>query len=286
MSKANFKADLHCHSTCSDGTHTPEQLVQMAKKIGLQGLAITDHDTIKGCASALAEGKKLQVELISGVEFSAVHAHVSIHILGYAFNPQHPSITQFCERHQRRRAERNFEILALLKMHGMPITEEELKETTLQHSLKQSVGRPHIALAMIKKGYVQNMQEAFQKYLGEEMPCYAMGEAISVEEAIQTIKEANGFAILAHPHLLKPSQEQLLAELLELPLDGIEVYYGRHNAQQNQPWIQLAKQKKLLMTGGSDFHGDTKPNSFLGSSWVDEEIFRLLHTRFQKNCER
>lgn len=272
----DFRADLHCHSNCSDGTASPEEIVKMAQEKGLQGLSITDHDTIEAYKTALPMAQNLNVSLISGVEFSTVHNNASIHILGYSFSLNNPLIKEFCLKHVRRRLDRNKKILSLLKDYGMPIEEEDIQEypATPEHI----IGRPHIALAMVKKGYVLSIQDAFNKYIGEGKPCYTTGGYFTTEETIDLIHQANGFAIIAHPHLIESNQ--IVDDLLNMKFDGIEGYYARFLAHQQEKWVKIGEKKNWLITGGSDFHGDIKPASYLGSSWVNQTTFKVLQERF------
>lgn len=278
-----FRADLHCHSTCSDGSLSPSQIVNLAKARGLSGLSITDHDSISAYANIFSTAKDANIELISGVEFSGSHNGVSVHVLGYAFALNHPAIQDLCERHQNRRLLRNQAIIARLCANGMPITEEEVIACTSSDtpSTKHTIGRPHIAQAMMKKGYVSSIVDAFRLYLGEDKPYFVKGAAFSVEDTINIIHQANGFALIAHPHLIKDSQ--LIPQLLKMNFDGLEGYYARLTPVQNERWIKIAQKKNWLITGGSDFHGDIKPTLDLGSSWTNEETFRILQNRFQQN---
>lgn len=277
----SFKADLHCHSTCSDGTFTPLQLIRHAKDIGLSALSITDHDTVEAYSAAFPIATEAGIELLTGVEFSATEDEVSVHTLGYGFDPSSPDILSLCKRHTERRYNRNLAILHLLKKNGMPITEEELaavceNETTDRHT----IGRPHIAMSMLKKGYVTSIPEAFKKFLSEGKPCYAQGETLSIEETLDAIHRAHGLAVIAHPHLLKSSKT--LKRLLEMDFDGIECYYGNFPLKDHQRWLKIAANKGWLITGGSDFHGEIKPHSPLGCSWIDETLFRNLQQKLKK----
>jgi len=275
-----FKADLHCHSTCSDGSKTPEEIVLIAKEIGLSALSITDHDSIDSYALAKKTAMDEGIELITGVEFSTVHNKASIHILAYAFSPTSEIIESFCKMHNLRRLIRNQSILENLKKKNLPISEQELLQE-LTTGGKTTVGRPHIAKAMIRKGYVKSIQEAFQKYLGEGKCCYAEGPSFSTEETIDLIHEAKGLAIIAHPHLVEPPG--ILLQLLEMDFDGIECYYARFNMDKHKRWLKIAEKKNWMITGGSDFHGDIKPNLPLGCSFVDEALFKTLHDHFKTN---
>lgn len=275
-----FRADLHCHTTCSDGTVPPRALIQLAYDKELQGLSITDHDTIQAYDEAVPAAQAIELKLISGVEFSAVHQQTSVHILAYSFALRSPSILAFCDQHYQRRLTRIQAILDRLAAQGMPLVLEELTEKSAHPSLT----RPHIAAAMMKKGYVSSIHEAFQLYLGDGKACYVSGNTFTVEETLDIIHQANGLAIIAHPHLI--DKVSVLRDLLEMKFDGIEGYYGRFPASEHERWIKIGARKGWIITGGSDFHGDIKPMSLLGSSWVNEETFEILNQHFQSNQMR
>ena len=278
----DFRADLHCHTICSDGTETPQTLIEMASSMGLRGLSITDHDTIEAYQEALPFAKAKNFPLISGIEFSAVHNKTSVHILAYSFPLPSPPIEQFCIRHHQRRTERNQAILDLLAYNGMPLTLEDFPDGLFSEQSHHSIGRPHIAMAMVKKGYVKSIQEAFQQHIGENKPSFASGESrFSVEETLEIIHQANGLAVIAHPHLI--DNVAILRDLLTMNFDGIEGYYARFPREQQERWIKIGARKGWLITGGSDFHGTIKPGNPLGSSWVNEETFNVLHQHFQRN---
>lgn len=269
-----FRADLHCHTVFSDGAMTPEGLLQHAKEVGLSGISITDHDTIEAYSQAPDIAKRLGILLGNGVEFSSVFQKMSVHVLAYDFDLESPAISKLCARHQQRRTDRNKSILENLIRLGMPILEEELLSIG-----ERSVGRPHIAYLMVKKGYVSSIKEAFNHYIGDGKPCYAPGVGITVEETLEIIHQAKGKAFIAHPHLLERARK--IKELLKMPFDGIECHYAKFPPEQERRWIQIAKERGWLISGGSDFHGSVKDYIQLGSSWVDEEtfykIFQHLH---------
>lgn len=260
-----FKADLHCHSNCSDGTLSPSEIIQLAKSIGLQGLSITDHDTVAAYNDPAVVSSE-ELTIITGVEFSCSVNGESIHVLGYGFDPKHPMILDLCSRHTLRRKERNMEILELLKKHEMPLTLEDVGREE-----GYNVGRPHIALAMVRKGYVPSVQVAFKKYLGEGCSCYAPGKTFSVETTLDIIHIAGGIGVIAHPHLIKKGP--IISRLLELEFDGIECIYGNFTSKDNARWLKIAAHKELLVTGGSDFHGEVKPAIALGASYIDKATF-------------
>lgn len=274
-----FKADLHCHTTMSDGSATPEEIIQIAKNEGLSGLSITDHDSVDAYSIVLDLAKKNGIEMITGVEFSAIQGDVTVHVLGYAFSHENPIIQAFCQKHHQRRAKRNRAILEKLEQHGMPVSEEEILDNS--QGPKKTIGRPHIALAMIKKGYIKSIYDAFNKFLGEGKKCYASGESFTVEETIDIIHQANGLAIIAHPHLLR--NRPILDQLLAMPFDGLEGYYANFTPEKNKRWLRFAEKKGWLVTGGSDFHGSVKPQIKLGASTVSKEIFDVLQGHYRLN---
>jgi predicted metal-dependent phosphoesterase TrpH len=275
----DFRADLHCHTTCSDGSFSPEEVVGLAATLGLQGLAITDHDTFAAYERALKPAQTYGIALLPGIEFSAVHRDVGIHVLGYSFDIHNTAIQALCESHKKRRLERYHSILSLLAKHRMPL---ELSEVAKGE--QDVITRPHIAAAMVRKGYVKSTQEAFKKYLGDGRPCYVHGKSISVEQTIEVIRTAGGLVVLAHPHLI--TQSHILDEVLEMDFDGLECYYANFSFDQAGRWEEIARRKNWLITGGSDFHGASKPQISLGCSWTPLETFQLLKNHAEGRVAR
>jgi predicted metal-dependent phosphoesterase TrpH len=264
-----FRADLHCHTTFSDGSLTPEQLLRHAKEIGLSAISITDHDTVEAYSQARPLAKELGLLLGAGAEFSCVFQKMSVHLLAYDFDLHAPEITNLCGLHRRRRTLRNKTILEKLSRLGMTIMEEELSALGTG-----TLGRPHIAHLMIKKGYASSIKDAFNRFIGDGKPCYDPGEGVSVQETIDIIHQAKGKAFVAHPHLLEHGRK--IKELLKYPFDGIECHYAKFLPEQEKRWINTAKEKGWLISGGSDFHGPSKEYIQLGCSWVDEETFHKI----------
>ncbi|MBM3202007.1 MAG: PHP domain-containing protein [Chlamydiae bacterium] len=262
---------MHVHSICSDGTHKPVELIDLAKKQNLQGISITDHDTVSAYTKELFEYAKSQdILLLTGVEFSTHDGDCGVHILGYDIDPRHPDILKFCEAHQKRREERNQAILEKLKSKGFAIEQNEL----------EGMGRPHIAKAMIQKGYVRDFKEAFDHYIGDDGPCYVRGEAFTVEETIRIIHAASGQAFLAHPILIE--KRGIIERLLKKGFDGIECYYAKSTNDQTRKMLKMAQKYQLKISGGSDFHGDNKPYLPLGAAFVTEENFFPLYNNSKK----
>jgi len=194
-----------------------------------------------------------------------------VHILGYDFDLESPAIHKLCERHVIRRQKRNQKILENLSRLKMPIMQEELLQVP-----EHAIGRPHIAALMLQKGYVSSIKQAFQSYLGDGKSCFESGEQISAEETIETIHQGGGKAFIAHPHLM--ASKKKVKVLLNLAFDGLECYYGKFLLDQEKKWLDLAKEKNLLISGGSDFHG-LNHYAILGSSWIDEVTFHKIFQR-------
>ncbi len=268
-----FRADLHCHSSFSDGTLTPFELVDLSKKNGLKGLSITDHDTFEGYLALTKNTPSLDLVVLPGVELSCTQDEQDVHILGYSFDPDSLFFQDFCSLHRKQRIERNKIILEKLKKYDMIVDESDFMKNDTQ-----SYGRPHIAQVLVKKGYVKSIQEAFKKYIGEGKPCYEKGQKWDVQEGIDAIHKARGLAVIAHPHFI--NRRRIIKQLLELPFDGIEVYYSRFSYSEHDKWQKIAREKNLAMTGGSDFHGSIKPGIQLGCSYTNEETFLILKNHF------
>lgn len=280
MSLIPFRADLHCHSLFSDGSFSPEELVAQAKKNGLDGLALTDHDTFDGFDDLEKAAKQVGLPVISGAEFSTKFLDLSVHVLSYSFDLSDPSLNEFVKNQEQRREQRVLDFLTLLKKEGINLSLEEIL-TFRGARGAHSIGRPHLANALVKKGYVKTHEEAFKKWIGEKGRCFVSPPSPPIEEVIEKIHQAKGFAILAHPHLLPRRKE--IQELLKFPFDGIEGSYGRMRADQNAPWIAEANKREWMITGGSDFHGTHRPDIYLGASWTDEGTFHDLLYRFNRN---
>ena len=271
-----IKADLHCHTTHSDGSYTPLELIQQAKKIGLNALSITDHDAISAYEEVACLPQD-EIRILPGVELSTTFGETQIHVLGYAFDPNAKVLQEFCQACRKHRIERNKEILDKLWNIGIRVEEKDIVKSD---DLRTAYGRPHIAKGMIDKGYVATIQEAFRKYIGEGKPCYVPGKKYSVEEAIEAIHASSGFAVIAHPHLIYT--KKVLNELLKCQFDGLEAYYCRFDAGVDEKWAVLAKERGLFTTGGSDFHGSTRPVVKLGCKLDPAEVFLCMWDHFQK----
>ena len=266
----HVKIDLHIHSTASDGSLSPLEILTLAQKLNLGAIAITDHDTIKGSKDALALGIPPSIKFLTGVEISAspppfFHCPGSLHILGYAINIDDPVLNHTLALLQDSRKNRNPLILELLNRMGVELTLEEV----LNEVGEGQVGRPHIASLMLKKGFVQSIGEAFDNYLAKGKPAYVDKYRIDCARAIEIILAAGGIPILAHPFLLQIKNDEVLEDLIitlsKMGLKGIEVYYPEHSPERIAHYAVLANRHGLLMTGGTDFHGSITPEIKMGS---------------------
>jgi len=256
--------DLHLHTTASDGVMSPSEIVRYAKAKGLQAIAITDHDTIEGLEEGLSEGKRIGFEVIPGIEISAAHSPGSMHLLGFFLDIYHPLLKERLGYLQKARAERNPKIAEKLNQLGIDLTYEEV----LKVSGGGQVGRPHFAQVLLDKGYVRSFQEAFDRFLKKGAPGYVDKLRFTAKEALHFIVEAQGIAVLAHPKTLGMNRyselENLLLQLVEEGLQGLEVYYPEHSASEVAQYKTLAERYGLLMTGGTDYHGIEKNGLDIG----------------------
>lgn len=261
--------DLHCHSTASDGCDAPPALIELARAAGLEALAITDHDTFAGYDEALPVAREAGFPLICGIELStrildeADPASRSAHILGYFFEPPSTDFRQWLGTLRSRRRARNAGIAEKLQTLGMDVTLEEAEALG-----RNITSRPHFARVMLQKGYVESMEAAFQRFLGEHGVAYVEREDPSAAEGIRRLRDAGGIASLAHPTRLRKSdpreEERLIASLVDAGLDAIEVWHSDHAAADRDRYSRLAEKYALCMTGGSDYHGANKPEIALG----------------------
>ena len=256
--------DLHTHTTFSDGTLSPADLVDMAVGKKLAAVAITDHDTVSGIRMATEYGRNKDIRVIPGVEISSVHDEKGVHILGYGLSPDaSTAIEERLTPLQNGRTSRNRKIIEKLINLGIDINYDEL----VRFSGQGQIGRPHIATLLMKKGVVKSVQQAFDRLLKKGRPAFAPCRRYSAAEAIELIKKSGGLAVLAHPATIDPalaSIRRLLEYLKGLGLDGIEVFYPRHARRQVAILQALTADFDLLATGGSDFHGEVKPDTCLG----------------------
>ncbi|MEM3342198.1 MAG: PHP domain-containing protein [Thermoplasmata archaeon] len=275
--------DMHVHTTASDGTYSPAEVVRLAHQKGLTSLAITDHDTVQGIEEAISEGKRCGVEVIPGVELSIDRTEKKdeVHLLGYYIDTSNPALQYMLKRHLQSRLNRNPKIIDLLRAEGIDITYNEVEE----EAGSSVVGRPHIARVLVRKGYVSTVAEAFEKYLGRGKKAYVPREKFELRSAAGAIIAAGGVPVLAHPYsirggMLENEEDKRIfnrevQEACLAGIKGIEVLYPEHNPIQMEHFFKVARELKLLITGGSDFHGLNKPHIHLGT--INEEIRSIPH---------
>lgn len=240
--------DLHIHTTASDGDQSPKAIVEKASNMGLETIAITDHDTLNGLHEAIEAGKKYGVKVISGIELSTKFKGKTVDILGYNVSPT-AELLQVLKELREERETRAVKIIEKFKAIGMLITIEDV----LKYSKGEVISRPHIAKAIVEKGYVEHYQTVFDEFLADGKPCSIDKKIIVPEEGIKLIQNAGGLAVLAHPVYLK---DNMIDDLLHFPFDGIEVWHRNHSKEDATKFIEIAKKFDLVITGGSDFHTD------------------------------
>lgn len=268
--------DLHTHSTASDGSMSPAELVRHAKEKGLAAIALTDHDTVDGVAEALKEGARIGIEVIPGIEISA-DFKPEMHILGYFPNINvYTEIIKELDEIKQGREVRNKKIINRLNELGIDIKLDEVKEAAFGDIL----GRPHIARVLLNKGYVRSIDEAFDKYLSKDGLAYFKRFELKPQDGIGAIRNAGGLPVLAHPVLLRKTYDELdklLAELKGFGLVGIEAVYSENSKDDTGNLMRLAIKHDLIVTGGSDFHGSFKPGLELGKGRGNLEVpYELL----------
>ena len=256
--------DLHTHSTASDGTMSPTALVRHAKERRLEALALTDHDTVEGLEEALAAGEHEGIEIVPGIEISAEFPDSTLHILGYYIDFTNRAFLDSISILQKARSERNPAIIKKLRALGLDIT---LEEVAVEAETGQ-MGRPHFAQVLLKKGYIKTPHEAFEKYLAKGAPAYTDKFRFAPADAIAHIRQAGGIPVLGHPFTLKyktsAELENIVADMAGWGLMGIEVYYSEHSPTQVRLYKDLAEKHNLVITGGSDFHGQNIKGISLG----------------------
>ncbi|MGI6496359.1 MAG: PHP domain-containing protein [Kiritimatiellia bacterium] len=263
--------DLHIHSTASDGSDTPEEIAAKAHALGLGAAAVTDHDNLGGVERFLAACRSLGLTGFSGVEVSAQFEDATIHILGYGVDPTFPELVTQFGTVLGGRDDRNRRILANLAALGLPLDPEEVAA----FAGSSVVGRPHIARAMVARGYVASIQEAFDRYLGAGCAAYSDRVRLPPGESIRLIRAAGGVAVWAHPFLWSEDPRRLdaaIGTLKELGLSGIEAYYTTHGAEMLVTALRLARQHGLLVTGGSDYHGASTPDIAIGRGFGNLDV--------------
>lgn len=281
--------DLHCHSTASDGTLAPRDVVKLARDSGLSALALTDHDTVAGIGEAASAAGALHLDFISGIEISAEFPHTgTMHILGYGVDPENPALKNLTETLIAGRDSRNPRIIAKLNEMGVAVSMQEWED----EANGAVIGRPQLAAILVRKGYVSSIKHAFDKYIGQGAPAYADKERLSPRQALERIRASGGLPVLAHPTQLRASNdaelERIIKDLVDLGLAGIEVIHSDFTAGDVAKMTRFADKFGLLKTGGSDFHGSNKPDIRLGvanARRVPRAYFDALVAKIAENAK-
>jgi predicted metal-dependent phosphoesterase TrpH len=279
--------DLHCHSTASDGTLTPREVVRLAKECNLSALALTDHDTVGGIADASDEARTLGVDFLPGIEISCEFPRPgTMHLLGYGVDPKDKTLAEMSQTLVAARDERNVKIVNALQQQGVAITLAEVEAA----AGGDVIGRPHVARVLMEKGYVSSIKQAFDKYLGQGGSAYFDKERLSPRRAIEMIRQAGGITVLAHPSQLRRENfaqvENTVKELTDLGLGGLEVIHSDHRESLIAELEDLAERFGLLKTGGSDFHGSNKAHIQLGiagTKRIPREYFDALVAKLNES---
>lgn len=291
MDYKSGKIDLHIHSNASDGSLSPEQILHQAAGCGLAGISITDHDTLAGVAAALRHGIPKNLYFITGVEISAAFPagfsdSGSMHLLGYGISLRDRELNRALEKQQRSRSRRNPAIVQRLRGMGIRVSMEEAAAA----AGKEEIARPHIAALLVRKGYAASIDDAFDRFLAKGRPAYVDRFRIPAAEAIERIGSAGGIAVLAHPGLLRLKgalqPEDLLLALIPAGLQGIEAYYSGHDSGQAADFESLAEKFGMIVTGGSDFHGEINPEIRMGQGAGNLDIPYSVLERLRQAMEK
>ena len=273
-------ADLHLHTNFSDGTFTPEELVLHAQKNGLACIALTDHDTVEGCARAGAAAAAVQMEFINGAELTAEHADVEVHILGYFLDTQNQTLLGEIAKFQTVRKQRIYEMVARINELGVPLP----VEAVFALANCQSPGRPHVARTLVKQGLAKNLDEAFERFLKKGRPAWVPKAKMSALEAVELIHQAGGLAVIAHPGLNR--SDDIIPALVDAGMDGIECFHTKHSTQMSERYLMIADKYNLLVTGGSDCHGFSKHKPLIGTVRLPyDHVEKMKAAVARKNVE-
>jgi len=271
-------ADLHIHTNKSDGMHSVEEIFEKAKQVNLSAISITDHDTVAAIKKAKELATVFGIEFIPGVELSSMYDGKEVHIVGLFINWEDKEFVKNLNYFQKKRVERAMHIINKLKENKLDIKFEELYEMTENMN---NIGRLHIARLLVKKGYVKSIRFAFEKFLSEGRPAYVEKAKLSVKEAINIVKKANGLAILAHPGDIE--RDDMIKVWKEQGLDGIEVFHPDHSNEDSMRYMDYAKKYELLISGGSDFHGEIKEYALMGKIKLPFVYFENMKNKILAN---
>lgn len=272
-----MKADLHIHTTYSDGFCTPKEIVQRANELDLRIISITDHDNLSGIKETQEYAAQYGIEVIPGVELSSDIGDFEVHILGYFLDIDNEELNRYLQFFRDERLKRTERILHKLKLLGVPLVIDDVYEL----AQNCAVGRPHIAQALVKKGFVDTYQEAFSRFLGNGAPAYEKKIHISPSSAFKIISDAGGLSFIAHPSSIP---DNLITDLVKSGVDGIEVVHPSYSPQQKRLFKEIANQYFLLQSGGSDFHGGKRnDDENLGEYYINSDIVEKMRDYLVKN---
>ncbi len=273
MPNSEKTIDLHLHSTASDGALTPTEVVRAASCVGLSAIALTDHDTVDGIKEARAEGDKLGIKVVAGIELTIYEYDTEIHLLGYFIDNVAPAV-ELLKKIRARRVERAKKICENLASVGLPVDFNEV----LKLADGGAVGLPHIARVLVRDGFVLNMPDVYNNYIGSTAVAHEVKWELKAIEAVETIHLCGGLAVLAHPGIYESIVPDFLRDVVPLGLDGIEVFHSHHNAKEIKYYESLANHYDLFLTGGSDFHGPVIANRKLGKPKVSLSILETMES--------
>jgi 3',5'-nucleoside bisphosphate phosphatase len=269
-------ADLHLHTSFSDGTWTPEELVLQAQKGGLSGIAVTDHDTVEACSRAATACAAVTMEFIPGAELTAEQEDTEVHVLGYFLDARNEKLLAEIATFQIVRQNRIHEMVARVNELGVPLK----AESVFALANCKSPGRPHVARAMVKAGYVKTLDEAFERFLKKGRPAWVPKSKISALDAIALIHQAGGLAVMAHPGLNRT--DSIIPALVAAGMDGIECFHTKHSTAMSERYLEIADKYNLLVTGGSDCHGFSKGKPLIGTVKLPYEHVQKMKERRSK----
>ncbi len=252
-------ADLHLHTQFSDGTFTPEELVLRAQQNGLACIAVTDHDSVEGCARAAAACAAVQMDFVPGAELTAEHNDIEVHILGYFLDITDEKFLARIAKFQSVRQNRIHEMVAALNKLGIPLK----AESVFALANCKSPGRPHVARTLVKENLIGSLDEAFERFLKKGRPAWVPKTKMSALEAVELIHRAGGLAVIAHPGLNR--SDDIIPDLVDAGMDGIECFHTKHSTVMSERYLEIADKYHLLVTGGSDCHGFSKKAPLIGT---------------------
>ena len=272
-----IKADLHTHTNFSDGFYSPAELLKKAKKNGIGIISITDHDSVTGVKEARKISDRIGIEVIPGLEISTEIGSNEIHVLGYFINPDDKELERYLVFFREERFNRAIRIIEKLNILGIQLTMDDV----LLQAKNSAIGRPHIAQAMLSKGFIGSFYEAFNKYIGNNGPAFEKKVHLSPQSACKIINDAGGLSFIAHPGKMP---EHLIKELIEAGIDGIEVIHPSHTANQTKYYRGIVNEYFLLESGGSDYHGGKREDDDnLGKYFTDAKLIDAMRSRLIKN---